>query len=226
MQKNTSFWLGIGCLIALVLLGGIFFYSHRAQAPTTTSTATTTTKSLGNGITVTGSGDLSGVSVTTTNPAPTITAPSLKRQTSFSANLSADQVAQLRSSEQAMIAILTKDPGQASAWLQLALDYKTAGDYSGAIAIWEYLARVSPKNYIPFNNLGDMYMNYAVDYPKAVTNYLKVVSLLPTNIDAYHNLYIIYRYHLNNPSAAASIVAQGLKANPGNPDLLALQSQS
>jgi tetratricopeptide (TPR) repeat protein len=226
MQNNTYTWLGVGILIALILLGGIFlWHPHTAIAPTQTSVSTTTTD-LGNGITAvtTGGGT---VSISTSSPSSsTIVAPSLQRPMTFSASLSSDQVASLRADEQTSIAALTKDPSQSSYWFQLAIDYKSAGDYAGAIAIWNYLTEVAPASYIAYNDLGDLYLNFDKDYSKALTNYLKVVSLQPTDIDAYNNLYILYRYDMNDITAAKAIVAQGLKANPNNPQLESLEAQS
>ena len=231
MQHNTYFWLGVGVVIALLLAAGVLFLRpHAALAPgdvaSSTSAGATTTIDLGGGVSVVGS-NISGATITTTsNISAAIAAPSLNRQTTFSTSLSADQVAQLRSDEQASIAALKKDPTQANYWLQLAIDYKEAGDYQGAISIWTYLTKAMPASYVAFADLGDLYMNFQVNYPKAEANYLEAIKLNPTDVDLYSDLFTLYTsFYKTNTTAAADIVAQGLKANPNNPDLLQLQTQ-
>jgi tetratricopeptide (TPR) repeat protein len=111
-------------------------------------------------------------------------------------------------------------------WLQLGLTHKEAGDYADAIQAWTYAAQQDPTSYIAFYDLGDLYQNFDKNYPLAEENYLKVVSLSPTYVDAYRSLFTLYRYQYKvGTSAAANIVAEGLKNNPGNPDLLQLQAQ-
>ncbi|HVV38706.1 MAG TPA: hypothetical protein VHD31_00035 [Candidatus Paceibacterota bacterium] len=112
--------------------------------------------------------------------------------------------------------------------LQQGQDKKNAGDYRGAAAIWEGLAEShSFISYIAYNNLADMYENVFHNYPSAEINYQKVVELKPDYIDGYRNLYMLYTVYgyKSGTSAAADILAQGLKANPNNPDLLKLQAQ-
>jgi tetratricopeptide (TPR) repeat protein len=230
MQNNNSFWLSVGIVLAILLAGTFFFLGpHSASAPGTIATSTgqigsTTTTNLGNGVTVVANGSVGGeVTVTTSK---SITAPSLTKATTFSASLPASQVAQLRADEATTIAALIKNSDQTNYWLQLALDYKIAGDYPGAIAVWTYLTEVTPTNYVPYADLGDLYQNFDVNYPKAEANYLQAIKLNPQDINTYSNLFTLYRYqYKTNTTAAADIVAQGLKANPNNPDLLQLQQQ-
>ena len=87
------------------------------------------------------------------------------------------------------------------------------------------MTKASPTNPVAFQDLGDLYQTYKVNYPKAETNYLLAVSLQPTNIDLYRKLYTLYKYqYKTDTTAAADILVQGLKANPNNPDLIKLQA--
>jgi tetratricopeptide (TPR) repeat protein len=111
-------------------------------------------------------------------------------------------------------------------WLQLGLTRKEIGDYAGAIQAWGQVTANEPTNYIAFYDLGDLYQNFDVNYPLAEQNYLKVIALEPNYIDAYNSLFTLYRYQYRiGTSAAANIVSEGLKNNPNNADLLALQAQ-
>jgi tetratricopeptide (TPR) repeat protein len=125
-----------------------------------------------------------------------------------------------------MVAQLKQDPSQLKLWLTLGSYRKMAGDYEGARDAWEYVAAAAPSSFVAFNNLGDLYMNFLKNYPKAELNYRKVIAVRPDYIDTYRNLYTLYHYlYKTNTTAAADILKEGLKNNPNNPDLLAIQAQ-
>ncbi|MDE1925516.1 MAG: hypothetical protein KGH79_05105 [Patescibacteria group bacterium] len=226
-MQNNYVWLGIGIIIAIVLVGGILFLRpHAAVAPTQSTTATTTTASttsvyLGNGVTANLPPGATIKIVGGVNP------PSLAGSINIATDLPADAQAALRTQEQTLIGELQKDPTRADLWLQLGVDRKIGADYQGAIAAWTYVAQAGPAsiNYVAYGDLGDLYMNFVKDYPKAAANYKAAIAINPTVIDYYRSLYNLYRYDDNNLAAAAAIVAQGLKANPNNPDLLQMQQQ-
>lgn len=226
-MQNTYSCLGLGVAIVVLIGGGIFFINKKnggaAGTVSTTTPASTTniTSDLGNGVSVTGPGK---VELIDTSVPP----PSLTGAISISPSLSADVRAALEAKEQALIVELKKDGARVDLWLSLGVYRKIAGDYTGAITAWNYVAAVGPAsiNYIAYGNLGDLYMNFQVNYPKAESNYKKAIAIKPTVIEYYRGLYTLYRYDYKvGTSAAADILAQGLKANPNNPDLLQLQQQ-
>ena len=226
MQNNTQLWLGIGVIIAIILVGGIlFFHPYAAVAPTQTAsstgqTASSTTVNLGNGVTAQVP---AGITIT---PTPNISAPDLNHQVSYSADLSPEALAYLKADIASTTAVLKANAADGNAWLKLGLYYKMAGDYSAAESVWLYMTKVIPTNYVAFNNLGDLYMNFLKNYPKAEANYLQVIKLRPDYIDTYRNLFTLYRsFYKQGTTAAADIVALGLKNNPGNVDLLELQTE-
>lgn len=100
---------------------------------------------------------------------------------------------------------------------------KAAGNYDGAIAVLNQAASVYPNDIIAYNNLGDLYMNFKKDYVKAELNYKKVIANDATQINAYRSLlqlYTIADYHYApTPTAAADIVAAGIRAVPKAYDL-------
>jgi tetratricopeptide (TPR) repeat protein len=101
---------------------------------------------------------------------------------------------------------------------------KAAGDYAGAAQVWEGATEIWVTHPVAYNNLGDLYMNFLKNPQKAEYNYLKVVELDPKSIDAYMNLFYIYRDQLHNQTKAQAILDLGLKNNPGNQTLLSLKN--
>jgi len=230
MQNKQAFWLAIGIGAAIVLAAAFFFLGpHSALAPsqnatsTGTQTGSTTQVSLGNGVVA---NIPAGATVTEVNTQ--VPPPSLTGSINISSSLPADAQAALRTQEQTLITELKAAPTRTDLWLQLGMDRKIGGDYAGAIAAWNYVAAAGSNavNYIAYGNLGDLYMNFDVNYPKAEANYKAAIAINPQVIDYYRDLYTLYTsFYKTGTTAAASIIAQGLKANPNNPDLLQLQAQ-
>ncbi|HVZ75668.1 MAG TPA: hypothetical protein VG934_00090 [Candidatus Paceibacterota bacterium] len=166
-------------------------------------------------------------SVINVNIPPAVTPPSLSHVVVYSADLPIDARATLATNIASTTANLKLDPSNSRLWLQLAANYKVAGDYHAAESIWIYLTKVIPRNYVAFADLGDLYQNFLKDYPKAEQNYLAAISLKPDDIDLYYDLYLMYSsQYKTGTSAAADIVAEGLKNNPDNPTLVQLQQQA
>lgn len=226
-MQNNYLWLGVGVVIAILLAAGILLLRpHAAVAPTQTSTTTpqatgsTTEVNLGNGVTATLP---AGVTITQVSSIPT---PNLNQAVAYDPSLPGDAVATLRLDIASTTAYLKNNPTDGSEWLQLAIYYKIAGDYTAAASVWTYLTQVAPASYVAFANLGDLYQNFDINYPKAEANYLQAIKLNPQDVDIYADLYNLYRYEYKvSTTSAAAIVAQGLKANPGNLELLQLQQQ-
>lgn len=188
---------------------------------TSTLSAATSTKGqvVATSTPVKATGTLSGAVV---NP------PTLNGGIVIATSVSADQAAQLRSQETALITQLKAAPTRVDLWLKLGMYRKLAGDYAGAIAAWNYVAQAGPTtiNFIAYGNLGDLYMNFDVNYPKAEANYLAAIKIKPIYIDYYRDLFMLYTsFYKTNQGQANAIVAEGLKSNPGNADLLQLQAQ-
>ena len=224
MQNNYA-WLGVGVVIVLLIGGVLFLRPHTAVAPasnTSTSTGRTasTTAYLGNGITATLPPGATISVVTTTPP------PSLSGSIQISPSLPADAQAALQIQEETLISQLKQTPSRVDLWLQLGVDRKIGGDYTGAIAAWNYVAQTGPTsiNYIAYGDLGDLYQNFDTNYAKAASNYQAAIAINPNVPDYYLNLYNLYRYDDNDLVAAEAILEAGLKANPNNAELLQLQS--
>ncbi len=225
-MQNTYSWVGLGLAVAVLVVGGIFFINKKGGgvgtvSTSTPATSTNVTSDLGNGVTVTGPGKVELVD--TSVPPPSLTGAIV-----ISSSVAPDVKAVLEAKEQALIAELKKEPTRVDLWLSLGVYRKMGGDYTGAIAAWSYVAKAGPAsiNHVAYGNLGDLYMNFQVDYPKAEANYKAAIAIKPTFIDYYRSLFTLYTsFYKVGQGQANAIVAAGLKANPGNADLLALQAQ-
>ena len=121
--------------------------------------------------------------------------------------------------------IFASDTTNFSAWIESGILRKAAGDYMGAAEDWGYVAKLYPKSTIPFDNLGDLYLNFLKDYPKAEANFKTSIAFNPNNIHAYQQLFALYTLYgyKTDTSAATNLVSEGLKKNPGNETLLQME---
>lgn len=107
--------------------------------------------------------------------------------------------------------------------IQLGTERKAVGDYEGAARAWIEAGNTFPSNVVSFNNLGDLYLNFIKDYPKAETAYLKVIQNDPRQINAYRQLVDIYTWTtLKSDTNKENILTQGITANPQAFDLMVL----
>jgi tetratricopeptide (TPR) repeat protein len=106
--------------------------------------------------------------------------------------------------------------------------YKIAGDFEGASDVWKFVSAVGPTEAqaTAFGNLGDLYMNFIKDYPKAEESYRQAINLKPDEISYYRDLHMLYRYlYKTDTTLAADILVEGIEKNPNNEDLLRLQAE-
>jgi len=156
-----------------------------------------------------------------------VQAPDFTRPLSFGAGMDTDIRTLLQRKFDDLQAVLKENPLSFNAWVEIGTLRKTTGDYAGAAEDWHYIAKVYPNSTVPFDNLGDLYMNFIKNYPQAEENFKASIAFSPGNIHAYQqlfSLYTIYGYKADT-SAAADLIAKGLAANPGNETLLQLKQQ-
>ncbi len=118
-----------------------------------------------------------------------------------------------------LIKKLKIEPQNRDMWLDLAIDWKIIGDYQVSVEILNYIVILWPNDYVPFNNLADLYQFYIKNYQLAEKNWLKVIDLNPGYTDAYQNLYYLYE---QNQGEALKILLLGLKNNPKNTGFMIL----
>lgn len=144
-------------------------------------------------------------------------APSLDRELSISADLPEEVRSLLVQSVEKLKSELREDPTKVAAWLDLAIRYKTAGDFDGAVEIWEYLAAAYPADAVPLHNLGEYYFHTVKDYPKAERYYLSAIAASPEFSINYLDLHDIYRYvYKQDSSAAEDILKKALTTISGS----------
>lgn len=108
------------------------------------------------------------------------------------------------------VAQLSENPELTSAWLELAVYRKGAGDYEGAEEIWLYMTRHWPEDVVAYGNLADLYQNY-LDRPKTAEAYWrKILDIRTDLVPVYRNLHDLYRTKLNDSQKARAILEQGL----------------
>ena len=213
MSKKLLFSVSLLCVVTLAV--GIYFLTRSPQESLVVEPVTTATSTPG--------------VATTTSTVPSqnisVDTPDFAKPITFDSSISADTRTQLTSSLKMVQKKLTTNPLDMAAWINLGTLYKQGGDYQGAVAAWSFVAQALPTNVTAHFNLGDLYLNFLKDYPKAEKSFIIVTEQNPRIVDAYVNLFYLYHDFTKNDAKAASILAQGLKANPGNPILLDLEAQ-
>jgi len=114
---------------------------------------------------------------------------------------------------------LKKDKNSFNLWINLGLYRKSAEDYDGAIEAWKYADTMSGQNPLPLANLGNLYGYYLRDFEKAEDYYLEAVKRSPQSYYLYISMSEFYRDVMKNGEKAISIIEQGIKSNPDNPEL-------
>lgn len=242
-EKNQKI---IGALVLLVVLaiGTFFFVRSRkpsAEAPESASTASSTSTTNAD----VASGTL-GITSRPQVPIPTLSAtggytvkeipagvsapkaPDYSVPLVFSSalNLTAEQKAAVEAQAAALRVQLAKDPSSYVAWLALGRTFKMAGDYAQAAKIWTYLSLNWPADAISLGNLGDLYMNFIKDYPKADASYQGAIRRDFRQVNAYRNLFQLYSgLYTTRATAAEDTLKEGIQNNPDAVDLYILLAQ-
>lgn len=151
--------------------------------------------------------------------------PSLERPYEITIEMPEDAKTTLRANVVKLHDMLQADPQNYDAWLDLATHYKIAGDFEGAEEVWNYLLVAGPSTmkYILLGNLGNLYLYFKKDYPKAEEYYLQALAIAPDEISFYADMYRMYAYaYKTDTTAARDILEKGIKINPENTDLKGL----
>jgi len=220
------FGLGIGILIAAVLAGVFFLIQNNILFPKPISNTPSNALVLPDGTTVTSEGG--GKVEIDAIDGKSVTPPSLTRPITITTSLSAEVAATLRTEMEDTVLQLKENSTRVDLWLRLGSQRKMAGDYEGAREAWDYVAIAGPAsiNFIAYANLADLYKSYLKDYKKSEDHYLEAIRLKPDFINFYQGLFELYTvYGYKGVMTASQLVDLGLKSNPGNKDLLTLQSQ-
>lgn len=158
----------MGCVAALVWYTRVPAPEGRSGETINLSTISTSTRA--GGYTV------------TPETVTVVSRPDYKAPIIFSASLSADAKAAIEAQFSDIQTTLGKDPMNFEAWMRLGTLHKIAGDYKAAEAIWIYAGKQWTA-YEPHANLGDLYLNFLRDYPKAEVEFKAALGLNPPYTD-------------------------------------------
>jgi len=230
MENKKNRIIGIALLI--ILLGVVYFFT-RVRAPSsrapyssnaTSSDATTTTADIAGGtLGITATGGYTIKEIQAENNVPK--APDYNVPLAFGAyaGLNEAQKSALQAKAANLRAQLAENPSNYTAWLALGSTFKMAGDYAQAEKIWKYVSLQWPTDDVVLGNLGDLYMNFIKDYPKADASYLRAIQSNPRQTNAYRNLFMLYsNLYTTHASAAEDILKKGIQNNPEALDLYVL----
>ena len=215
-----------------ILLGGIITFvvqSHKNTSPTSGTSTSTASNASSTPLT-------SANATTSTSTGYTITQipagnvpkpiPDLNRPVTFgqSVALDANTRTLLTQKITTLQTNLKANPNNLAYWVQLGVDQKIAGDFTGSVISWEYANKLDTTNYVAAADLGDLYGYYLHDTAKAQIYYKQAISRGPTKSYLYLQFATFYRDVMKNNSQALVIVNQGLAKIPNDPSLLQLQS--
>src|SRR3989344_7326911 len=214
----------LSVILLIIFLGGVGFYIYtdtkkRSSNNSASNVPEKTTTSEGDpGYTI--------KQIPVENSAPTAKIPNLNRAIIFRADISQEVREIVTKNITRLTTSLKEDSTQFGDWLELGVQYKIAGDYEGAKGAWEYAGFLGPETYIPWNNLGDLYVNYLKDYPKGEMYYRKSIEKKIDYIQGYRALYELYYFSYKEKwNLADDILLEGLSKNPKSTDLMILLAQ-
>jgi hypothetical protein len=223
-------------IISVVIIAVLFFVyvafdkkSRDKQRVVETENATQSTTTAANNIQVsvqgTGNYTITQVPVTGGQNTPE-QRPDLNRAVhpTGSANVSTDSLVVATKKILELQALLKKNPADFSAWLDLGIYQKIAGDYAGAVITWTYASKLAPTDYISLGNLGNLYAYFIKDNTKAEMYYKQAISKGSTQAILYVQLAEVYRDIFHDNGKALTIIEQGLKQIPNDANLLRLKA--
>lgn len=80
-------------------------------------------------------------------------------------------------------------------YLQMGISYETKGELINAIEAYQKASEISPKDYVPYSNIGSAYYSLK-QFPEAETAFLKAIELTSNNVSVYTKLYDLYFHGL------------------------------
>ena len=147
--------------------------------------------------------------------------PPLDHAVEFETGVPLDTREALTDNIEKLTAILEGDPTHFNAWLDLALQYKVAGDYRAAERVWSYLVDAAPQSGLSSHNLGTLNHLTFKEFEKAEQNFKLAIEREPLQGAYYLSFHELYRYsYKTDTTLAADILKEGLKLTPENTDLL------
>jgi tetratricopeptide (TPR) repeat protein len=210
-----------GVLIT-ILIGGFFIIFPQKddgqENENNTNTATSTTSNE----------DSEGISFDenlegTKNLPPKAKVPNLDRSVTFPEGMNTTSREKIKKDIETLIKTLKEGPNTLAPWIELGILRKSIEDYEGAKEAWEFAKVIRPGDWIAYHNLSDLYGYYLHDNAQSEKNILLAIEKAPTQAQLYVKASEIYLDVFGDTKKAIAIVEKGLKALPGNTQLLSLK---
>ena len=147
--------------------------------------------------------------------------PTYPKQLVFKGTYSASDKKAMQDAYNLAQSYIAKDKYDFNAWISVGTMNLMSGNYTVAETVWQFASQQWPTNHASHNNLGDLYMNYLKDYPKAEKEWLAAIVNKSDDPGPYRNLFSLYTDTSYKPSntAAEVILKKGIVANPANFEL-------
>ncbi len=218
MNQSTMRATALLIISIALIAAGYFYQNHQAALSSVELASATTTAPQFTTADVQGGGTTQIIPITTGSD---IKAPDYTRKLTFTAKLTANEKERLQKSYAEVQAVLKRDSLSFNEWIFMGNINHIAGNEALAKEYWEYASAMWPTNVASFNNLGDLYMNYLKDYPKAEKNWLQAVKNKPDDTNPYRNLFTLYTETSYKPTntAAEEILKKAIAANPRAVDM-------
>lgn len=203
--------LFLGASLAVLLAAGWYWYGHNAsstgEVPIPSSTGTSSS------ITVEGRGEFT---VTELPATPLPAAPDYNAPVAYGPSVPPQVRAAVEADVVQKRTAIRNNPQDMQAWISLGALYHMGGDEKMAERIWLYTAKMAPNSPLSFYNLGDLYLDYLKDYPKAEASLRSAIALDRTNPAPYRSLFSLYTdYGYKKGTAAAEeVLLEGIAAVP------------
>ena len=207
-------------IIVLVLLGvGYYLYTNKGYWPfIPTTSQEITDEGVTIGVESTGDFKLENIPIATTTtagtqPVPLPPAPEYLRTFVYPAyfNVEARTITNKNIADQQKA--IDKNKTDLNAWIELGNLYNLVQDYDGARIMWEYATKLNPDYFVPYANLGNLYMSDMRNYAKAEANFKLAIKADPNQINVYRSFYELYRFGFKDDIKAKAILEEGIKAN-------------
>jgi len=109
-------------------------------------------------------------------------------------------------------------------YLQQGIDYEVAGDPAMAIDSYELASKVDKKVYVPYSNIGSIYITME-EFDMAEVAFKKALSIDPQAVNVWHKLYELYRYNFKKPPHEMDpFFADALEKTNNNIDIIKLRA--
>ncbi len=112
--------------------------------------------------------------------------------------------------------IVTKEPGNRNAWVQLGHNYFDSDQPMKAIDAYQKALELDDKDADILTDQGVMFRRVGW-YDKAIANFKKASELVPSHQQSLYNLGIVYRYDLKDFPQAVTAWEKLLAINPSAP---------